>query len=75
MGHEASVDDSGMFLSSSGRLSHGQWCGEEETWPPYIHLPLAGQLWNHMFLMLWDLLLASLCYGMQMWFWIDVAQS
>ena len=31
---------SGRFLSSSGRISHGQWCGEEETWPPFHSSPI-----------------------------------
>ena len=74
VGHGASVDDTRMFPTSFGRLSHYQWCGEEETEPPYSHLLFAGHLCNQMFLMMWDLLLAPLCYGMKMWFWIGVAQ-
>jgi len=64
VGHGASVDDIGMSPSSSGRLSHDQWCGEEETWPPYIHLRIAGHLWSRVFLMMLDPLLAPICYGM-----------
>lgn len=63
-----------MFLSSSGRLSHGQWCGESETWSPYIYLLFAGHLWIQIFLTMWDLLSALLCYRVQMGFWIDAAQ-
>lgn len=75
MGHGVSADDSKMSLSSSGRLCLGQWCDEEETWLPYIHLLFAGHQWNQISLVMWALLSAPLYSVMQWWFWIDVAQS